>query len=62
MASKPDGREGGMTIIGIETLMYGVDNVPESLRFFEDNEPEWSFEYITDAQTPVEAAIAMAHD
>lgn len=51
-----------MTTIGIEALVRDVDNVPERVRFFEDDEPEWSFEYITHEQAPVEAAIAMGHD
>lgn len=62
MAFKPDGRESYMTTIGIEALVRDVDNVPERERFFEDDEPEWSFEYITHEQAPVEAAIAMGHD
>jgi hypothetical protein len=42
--------------------MCGVDNVPEIVRLFEDNEPEWSFEYIPPERMPVQAAIAMEHD
>ena len=62
MAFKPDGRESYMTKIRIEALLCCVDNVPERVRLFEDDKPEWSSEYITHEQAPVDAAIAMGHD
>ena len=62
MAFKPDGWEMHMTILSIETFVCRVDNVPESVRLFKDDEPERSFESIAPEQVPVEAAMAMGHD
>ena len=50
-----------MTTTGIETVVRDVDDMPQRVRFFADDEPEWSFEHITHEQAPVEAAIEMGH-